>query len=81
MNIYISNLGDRITDESLRAVFATHGKVSSSKVIMDERTGFSKSVAFIEMPNIAEATTAISKINGCIIDGCAIAVKEANLYQ
>ena len=77
MNIYISNLGDKITDESLRATFATYGEVSSSKVILDGFTGYSRGFAFVEMPNESEATIAITKINGSIIDGQAIVVKEA----
>ena len=77
MNLYVSNLGDKITDESLRVIFATHGEVSSSKVIKDHFTGYSRGFAFIEMPNDSEAESAISKIDGTVVDGRNIAVKEA----
>lgn len=77
MNIYVSNLGEKITDESLRAIFATHGEVRSSKVIKDRFTGDSRGFAFIEMPNDNEAESAMSKIDGSVIDGRSIAVKEA----
>jgi RNA recognition motif-containing protein len=77
MNLYVSNLGERITDESLRAVFATHGEVRSSKVIKDHFTGYSRGFAFIEMPNDTEAENAITKINGSVVDGRNISVTEA----
>ena len=77
MNLYISNLGDKITDESLRATFATYGEVGSAKVIKDHFTGYPRGFAFVEMPNEVEATVAISKINGTVIDGRSISVQEA----
>ena len=77
MKIYISNLGGQVTDESLGATFATHGKVGSSQVVLDDSTGFSKGFAFIDMPNEKEAALAISKMNGTIINGQAIEVRDA----
>lgn len=77
MNLYVSNLGDKITDESLRVIFATHGEVNSSRVIKDRFTGSSRGFAFVEMPNDAEAGNAISKIDGTVVDGRNISVKEA----
>ena len=77
MNIYVSNLGHRITDESLEAAFATYGAVHSSKVMMDGFTGFSRGFGYVDMPNESEAAAAILKINGCIIDGQVIAAAEA----
>jgi RNA recognition motif-containing protein len=78
MNLYVSNLGDKITDESLRAVFATYGEVSSSKVIKDHFTGYSRGFAFVEMPNDTEAENAMTRINGTVVDGRNVSVKEAN---
>jgi RNA recognition motif-containing protein len=77
MNLYISNLGDKITDESLRAIFATHGEVGSARIIKDQFSGYSRGFAFIEMPNEDEAITAISKINGAVVDGRSVSVQEA----
>lgn len=77
MNLYVSNLGDQITDESLRAVFATHGEVSSSRIIKDHSTGNSRGFGFINMPNDTEAEKAIEKINGMIVNGRNVSVKEA----
>ena len=79
MNLYVSNLGDNITDESLRAIFATHGQVNSSTIVKDHITGASKGFAFIEMPIAVEAEKAIEKMNGTIVNGKNLSVKEARL--
>jgi RNA recognition motif-containing protein len=77
MNLYVSHLGDQITDESLRAIFATHGEVNSSKIIKDHTTGNSRGFGFIDMPNDSHAQSAMQKINGTIVNGRNVSVKEA----
>lgn len=78
MNLYVSNLGDQITSESLEAIFATHGKVISARVIKDRFNGYSRGFAFVQMPNEDEAKKAIEKIDGMVVNGRNVSVKEAN---
>jgi RNA recognition motif-containing protein len=75
--IYVGNLSYNTTEENIRALFAAHGEVISVKSITDTMTGRSKGFAFVEMENDAEATTAISSLNGREIDGRSIKVNEA----
>ena len=77
MNLYVSNLGDKITDDSLELIFATYGEVRSSRVIKDRFSGYSRGFAFVEMPNDNEAENAIGRINGTVVDGRSIEVREA----
>ena len=77
MNLYVSNLGDQITDESLRAIFATHGEVNSSKIIKDHSNGSSRGFGFVDMPNDQEAQRAMEKINGVVVNGRNVSVKQA----
>jgi RNA recognition motif-containing protein len=77
MNLYVSNLSDKITDESLGAIFAKHGEISSSKIIKDHTSGYSRGFGFVDMPNDAEAQNAMEKINGTVVDGRNVSVTEA----
>ena len=77
MNLYVSNLGEKATDDTLLAIFKPHGEVASAKIIKDHFTGYSRGFAFVEMPNDTEANEAISKINGADFDGQTLSVKEA----
>ena len=79
MNIYISGLDSASTDESLKALFSSYGNVSSSKVMIDGFTGYSRGFAFVEMPDDVEAQTAMEAINGSLLDGREIVVREAKL--
>ncbi|MGZ3880586.1 MAG: RNA recognition motif domain-containing protein [Flavisolibacter sp.] len=77
MNLYVSNLGDQITEESLRAIFATHGAVSSSTLIKNDIPGQSRAFAYIDMPNEKEAHKAMEKLNGMVVNGRNVSVIEA----
>src|SRR5512138_3677346 len=75
--IYVGNMSYDTTSESLRALFATYGEVTSVKPITDNMTGRSKGFAFVEMENDAEAQAAITGLNGREVDGRSLKVNEA----
>jgi RNA recognition motif-containing protein len=77
MNIYVGNLAYSVTDDDLRAAFAAFGEVSRASVIMDRDTGRSKGFGFVEMPDNAQAETAIKELNDQPIGGRAVRVNEA----
>jgi RNA recognition motif-containing protein len=78
MNIFVAKLNFKTRKEDLEAAFARFGQVSSCKIVRDKETGRSKGYGFIEMPNDAEAQTAITELNEKELDGRAIVVKPAN---
>ncbi len=75
--IYVGNLGFSITNEALSQKFSQYGTVSSAKVIMDRDTNRSKGFGFVEMSSSAEASEAISALNGTEFDGRQMNVSEA----
>ena len=77
MNIYVGNLSFDVTEEDLRQAFDPFGQISSVKVITDRYTGGSKGFGFVEMPNNAEAQSAISGLNGKELKGRTLNVSEA----
>ena len=77
MNIYVSNLSFQVEDEDLKGFFATHGEVTSAKVITDRETNRSRGFGFVEMSSDTEAETAIKNLNGSVVDGRSISVTVA----
>ena len=77
INIYVGNLAFTLSEEELRDAFATHGDVSSAKIISDRDTGRSKGFGFVEMSNDGEGNSAIEALNGQDLNGRPVRVNEA----
>ena len=77
MNIYVGNLPFEITEDALQVAFTEYGNVQSARVITDRMTGRSRGFGFVEMPDNAEAETAIQALNGKDFQGRALTVNEA----
>ncbi|MDR3350120.1 MAG: RNA-binding protein [Prevotellaceae bacterium] len=77
MNIFISGLNFKASDEDLKQVFSAYGTVSSAKIITERGTHRSKGYGFVEMPNDAEGNKAINALNGSEHLGRSINVSVA----
>ena len=77
MRIYVGNLPYEVTEEQLESHFATHGEVASADVLIDRYTGRARGFGFVEMPNSAEAQTAIRELDGKEYMGRVLKVNEA----
>ncbi|MGL5273356.1 MAG: RNA recognition motif domain-containing protein [Phocaeicola sp.] len=77
MNMYVGNLNYRVKEGDLEQVMADYGTVTSVKVIKDRETGKSKGFAFVEMENDAEASQAMTALNGAEFMGRQLVIKEA----
>jgi RNA recognition motif-containing protein len=75
--LFVGKLSYDSTDDSLRALFATYGTVSSAKVIMDRETNRSKGFGFVEMDDPTAAQAAINALDGKEFEGRIIAVNVA----
>jgi cold-inducible RNA-binding protein len=75
--LYVGNLPYSVTEESLTAKFAEHGRVELTKLITDRDSGHSKGFGFVEMSTDSEARAAIAALNGVDYDGRAMKVNEA----
>jgi RNA recognition motif-containing protein len=76
-SIFVAKLDFGVTNEQLRQLFEQHGSVIKVNVATDRETGKSRGFAFVEMANRDEAMNAIEALNGHMINGRDIAVKEA----
>lgn len=77
MNIYIGNLSYEVTEEDLKQAFETFGQVESVNIIKDKFSGRSKGFGFVEMPDKANAQSAINDLNGKELKGRTLNVNEA----
>ena len=77
MNIYVGNLSWNLKDQDLANLFASHGEVTSAKIVNDKFTNRSKGFGFVEMPNDEQAQAAIAALNGSEVDGRNIVVNES----
>lgn len=77
MNIYVGNLPHNVTEEDLQQAFKDFGEVASVKIIKDRYSGESRGFGFVEMPDKAEAQSAINGLNGKELKGQALKVNEA----
>ena len=74
-NIFVGNLNSATTPEAIRSLFEPLGRVRKFKLMTDRDTGLSRGFAFVEMTEI-EAGQAIAALDGRIVDGQTIQVRE-----
>ena len=77
MNIYMGNLSNNATDETIRQAFESFGQVTSAKIIKDKYTGQSRGFGFVEMLEQAQAQAAVKSLNGKELLGKQMSVNEA----
>lgn len=75
--IYVGNLSYSTTEQQLMQLFSTYGDVTDASVVMDRDTGRSKGFAFLQMEDDAAARTAITELNGTMLDNRALRVDAA----
>lgn len=76
MNILITDLSRKTTENELIKLFTAYGTVSSTTIILDKKTGKSKGFGFAEMTNEKEALQAIKKLHKTKVNGKKISVKK-----
>src|SRR6185503_8355232 len=75
--LFVGNLPYSVTSERLQEAFSQFGNVASSKVIVDRETNRSRGFAFLEMETDEMGAAAMQAMNGALLDGRSIAVREA----
>ncbi|MBL0293979.1 MAG: RNA-binding protein [Saprospiraceae bacterium] len=77
MNIYVSNINFKSTDQDLQDLFAPYGEVVCAKVITDKFTGRSRGFGFVEMGSTDSGNAAIEALNGVDFMEKTLSVTEA----
>lgn len=76
-NLFVAGLSYDTDSDTLNKHFSEIGSVTSAQVIIDKYTNKSKGFGFVEMSTEEEAKTAMDKLNGSMLDGRTLVVKEA----
>ena len=77
MKLYVGNLSLQTTEQDLNKLFAQHGTVSETNMIMDRETGRPRGFAFVTMSSAEEGQRAIDALHGQNHDGRDLTVNEA----
>ena len=75
--LYVGNLSFSSNADSVRAAFSACGEVTDVHLVTDRATGQSRGFAFVTMGSEQAANTAISTMNGLMLDGRQLKVNEA----
>jgi RNA recognition motif-containing protein len=75
--LYVGNLPNSATEQTLRETFSQCGTVDSVTMVTDRDTGQSKGFGFVEMSSGSEAQKAIQELNGSTLEDRQIKVNEA----
>jgi polyadenylate-binding protein len=90
-NVYIKNFGDDLTDEKLKEMFSKYGKITSHKVVRDDKgnldpeegeiiaddSGKTKGFGFVSFEDSESAEKAVEELNGSDIGGKTLYVGRA----
>ncbi|WP_437606154.1 RNA-binding protein [Sorangium sp. So ce834] len=75
--LYVGNLSFSTTRETLESAFAAAGEVREIAMPTDRETGQPRGFAFVTMGSVQAANSAISQLNGALLDGRPLKVNEA----
>ena len=76
--LFIGNLSFSVTDEALNELFTEANiPIASVKLMRDQETGRSRGFAFVELAPEADMESAISQLNGKVLEGRPLTVNEA----
>jgi|ERR1035441_2169769 cold-inducible RNA-binding protein len=75
--LFVGNLSFETTENDLRDVFAAHGTVTETNLIMDRTTNRPRGFAFVTMSTEEEAQKAIAALNGKDMKGRALTINVA----
>jgi RNA recognition motif-containing protein len=76
--LFVGNLSFNVTDAGLNEFLASMNiPVASVRVMRDLETGRSRGFGFVELAPEADMESAISQLNGKVLDGRPLTVNEA----
>lgn len=75
--LFVGGISNRVREEYLRSVFASHGKVTEARLCIDPISKISRGFGFIQYASVQEAEAAMKLMNGQALCGRRIRVTYA----
>lgn len=77
MNLFVSNIDYKITEDELRQMFEQYGEVKSVKILIDLETKKPKGYGFVLMGSSYDGQKAIMRLNRRKVNNRPLSVQEA----
>jgi RNA recognition motif-containing protein len=75
--LYVGNLSFSATSDTIREAFGQAGEVTDIHIVTDRDSGKPRGFAFVTMGSQQAAADAVQKLNGQVLDGRPLRVREA----
>jgi RNA recognition motif-containing protein len=79
VNIYVGNLSTGTSEAKLRRAFETYGEVGKITIRGHSQDRGAFGFCFVEMPYDTEASRAIRELDGSMLDGNSLIIKESGV--
>ena len=79
MRLYVTNLRSEVTDDDLRNLFETQGKVSAAEIVKTLTTNEPAGLGIVEMASPSDATAALKELDGKLLRGNSIKIFDRRI--
>merc|ERR1711904_696975 len=79
--LHVGSLSRNVTEEHIREIFQTFGKLHKTEMQVDQTTHVNRGYAFVEYDSHIEAERARFYMDGAQIDGKYVQVKYAHMHR
>ena len=79
MRLYITNLRSEVTDDDLRKLFETQGKVAAAEIVKTLTTNEPTGLGIVEMESPSDASAALIELDGKLLKGNSIKIFDRRI--
>jgi len=77
VEVYVGHISGRVTEDEVRKLFSVAGTVTSVHLVTDPVSGDFRGCGYVRMSTADEAREAVDLLDGAMLGGRLIVVKEA----
>ena len=79
MRIYVTNLRSEVTDDDLRKLFETQGKVAAAEIVKTLTTNEPTGLGIVEMESPSDVIAALKELDGKLLRGNSIKIFDRKI--